>query len=319
MPCAPPLDQRHPAIYARRSRLPRHDGGGGQVANNKTKGPVFLKYVKPVVESLQVMGNSGTAAEVVDSVIERLKISEAEQQETTSNGQSRVRNQIAWARFYLTKAGILDASQRGVWSLTDQGGKTKLDPESIHALFKKVHSGFKSGPEEVGKEPDDGDGEDLVVGQNYRVELLKILRGLPPPGFERVCQRLLRESGFQNVEVTGRSGDGGIDGHGILEVNPLVTFKVLFQCKRYKSGGQVTSSQVRDFRGALDGRADKGIIITTATFTPDAKKEASRDGVKPIELVDQDKLVTIFERAGLGLRAVQTFEIDHSFFEEFGK
>lgn len=266
------------------------------------------------------MGNSGTAAEVVDSVIERLKIPEAEQQETTSNGQSRVRNQINWARFYLTKAGILDASQRGVWSLTDQGGKAKLDPESIHALFKKVHSGFKNGAEEAGKELDGGDGEDLaVVRQDYRAELLKTLRSLPPAGFERVCQRLLRESGFQNVEVTGRSGDGGIDGHGILEVNPLVTFKVLFQCKRYKSGGQVTTSQVRDFRGALDGRADKGIIITTATFTPDARKEASRDGVKPIELVDQDKLVTIFERAGLGLRAVQTFEIDRLFFEEFGE
>lgn len=266
------------------------------------------------------MGNSGTAAEVVDSVIERLKIPEAEQQETTSNGQSRVRNQINWARFYLTKAGILDASQRGVWSLTDQGGKAKLDPESIHALFKKVHSGFKNGAEEAGKELDGGDGEDLaVVRQDYRAELLKTLRSLLPAGFERVCQRLLRESGFQNVEVTGRSGDGGIDGHGILEVNPLVTFKVLFQCKRYKSGGQVTTSQVRDFRGALDGRADKGIIITTATFTPDARKEASRDGVKPIELVDQDKLVTIFERAGLGLRAVQTFEIDRLFFEEFGE
>jgi restriction system protein len=207
-----------------------------------------------------------------------------------------------------------------VWSLTEAGRQAKLDPESVHALFKKVQSGFKNAGAGAGKETDSGDGDDLeVVGQNYRAELLEILRSLPPPGFERICQRLLLESGFQRVEVTGRSGDGGIDGHGILEVNPLVTFKVLFQCKRYKSGGQVTSGQVRDFRGAMEGRADKGIIITTATFTTDAKKEARRDGVKPIELVDQDKLVGIFERAGLGLRAVQTFEVNRSFFEEFGK
>ena len=100
--------------------------------------------------------------------------------------------------------------------------------------------------------------------------------------------------------------------------DPLVTFKILFQCKRYKSGGEVTAGQVRDFRGAMEGRANKGIIITTAPFTTDAKKEANRDGAK-IELVDQDKLVAIFERAGLGLRAVQTFEVNRSFFEEFGK
>jgi restriction system protein len=153
--------------------------------------------------------------------------------------------------------------------------------------------------------------------EGYKVELLGVLRSLPPAGFERICQRLLRESGFQRVEVTGRSGDGGLDGHGVLEVNPLVTFKVLFQCKRYRDGAQVTSAQVRDFRGAMAGRADKGIFITTSAFTSDAKKEATRDGVPPIELVDQEKLVTMFERAGLGLRPKQTYELDPSFFDEF--
>jgi len=134
-----------------------------------------------------------------------------------------------------------------------------------------------------------------------------------------VCQRLLRESGFQNVIVTGRSGDGGIDGHGVLEVNPLVTFRVLFQCKRYGDKNSVTPSQVRDFRGAMQGRADKGLILTTGTFTGDARKEATRDGVPPIELVDGEKLVAMFERAELGLREVKTFEVDDAFFEEFRK
>ena len=127
----------------------------------------------------------------------------------------------------------------------------------------------------------------------------------------------MRENGFQQVSVTGRSGDGGIDGHGVLEVNPLVTFKVLFQCKRYGDGTAVTPSQVRDFRGAMQGRADKGLILTTGSFTVDARKEATRDGVPPIELVDGDKLIAMFERVKLGLKPMQTFEVDESFFNEF--
>lgn len=126
---------------------------------------------------------------------------------------------------------------------------------------------------------------------------------------------MLRESGFQEVTITGRSGDGGIDGIGILQVNPLVSFKVLFQCKKYV--GSVTPSEVRDFRGAMTGRADKGIIITTGSFTSDARKEAVRDGAPPIELVDGEKLTTMLETLELGLKPRQTFQVDVGFFDEF--
>jgi restriction system protein len=137
--------------------------------------------------------------------------------------------------------------------------------------------------------------------------LLNTLKNLPPDGFERICQRLLRESGFEQVNVTGRSGDGGIDGIGVLQVNPFVSFKVLFQCKRFQ--GSVGAPVIRDFRGAMMGRADKGIIMTTGTFTMDAKKEARRDGVTPIELVDGEKLVEMFEMYEIGLKPVKTFEL----------
>ena len=151
---------------------------------------------------------------------------------------------------------------------------------------------------------------------DHRAELLAILKGLPASGFERVCQRLLRESGFEQVQITGKSGDGGIDGHGILEVNPFVTFRVLFQCKRY-TDKPVSSPQVRDFRGAMMGRADKGIILTTGSFTVDAKKEARRDGVPPIEMVDGEKLVEMFESLALGLKPRRAYEIDTTFFDAF--
>ena len=146
-------------------------------------------------------------------------------------------------------------------------------------------------------------------------QLLDLLGGLPPSGFERFCQRLLRESGFQQVIVTGKSQDGGIDGHGLLQVNVLVSVKVLFQCKRY--AGSVTPSQVRDSRGAMAGRADKGIILTTGTFSSEAHREALRDGVPPIELVDVERLVAMLEELELGLAPVKAWCIDSDFFREF--
>lgn len=292
------------------------------MAPKKTKGPRFLRYVPPIIETLRELGRSGTPSEVTERVIERLGLSEEEQEESTSNGQSRVRNQIHWARFYLAKSGYLDASQRGVWTLTDAGAAAALDPASVHAMFKAVQKHFPkkatSGETEADAAEADAEPPEDETG-DHRAELIAILRSLPAPGFERICQRLLRENGFQRVDVTGRSGDGGIDGHGVLEVNPLVTFRVLFQCKRYSGSNHVTPSQVRDFRGAMQGRADKGLILTTGSFTSEARREATRDGVPPIELVDGDKLVEMFERARLGLTPVQTYSVQHTFFDEFRK
>ena len=140
------------------------------------------------------------------------------------------------------------------------------------------------------------------------MEVLELMQALPSAGFEQLCQAILREAGFNEVVVTGRSNDHGIDGHGILQINALVSFRVLFQCKRYRAS--VSPAQVRDFRGAMAGRADKGIILTTGTFTTEARREASRDGVPPIELIDGEKLIQMLETLELGLKPVRTFEVD---------
>jgi len=283
----------------------------------KTSGPQFLKYCIPIIEVLKDLGGSGKPAEVTDSVIEKLNISEEKQAETLKNGTSRVRNQIAWARFYLAKDGYLDSSLHGVWSLTDKGTKASLTQADVLSLFKNVQKRVSKKKEKDSSDQTAADeSEDSIADQSdYKTELLELLRSISPAGFEKICQRLLRESGFQKVIVTGKSGDGGIDGHGILQINPLVSFKVLFQCKRYQ--GSVSSGTVRDFRGAMAGRADKGIIMTTGTFTTEAVKEAHRDGAVPLELVDGDKLIDMFEMVGLGLKPVRTFEIDYPFFEGF--
>jgi len=287
---------------------------------SRGKGSQFIRFFKPIIEVLKDSGGSGTVAEVIDRVIEKMRIPESEQEKILKSGQSRVRNQVQWARLYLAYAGYIDASKRGVWSLTEKGLLVDTDKFDALSVFNEVKKNYKEGKRLKGKiEPplvaETGDEE--IEPPNHRTSLLNLIKSLPPNGFERLSQRLLRESGFQKVVVTGKTGDGGIDGVGILQVNPFVSFNVLFQCKRYQ--GAVTPSQIRDFRGAMMGRADKGIIITTGTFTLEAKKEARRDGAPPIELVDGDILVQMFETLQLGLIPRTTYDVDEKFFEDFNK
>jgi restriction system protein len=285
----------------------------------QSKGPEFIRFFRPILEVMRGLGGSGTASEIVDRSIELAKVTEEEQQAVNKNGLSRVKNQVHWARQYLVWAGYLGSSKWGVWNLTDEGSSVNLSAFNALETFKSIQSKrfqYRK-PKEADAERADDTGPGEEESKDYRTRLLELIKSLPPSGFERLTQRLLRESGFQHVSVTGKSGDGGIDGVGTLQVNPFVSFNVLFQCKRYQ--GAVTPSQVRDFRGAMMGRADKGLIITTGTFTLDAKKEARRDGVPPIELVDGDTLVEMFERHELGLTPKRTYDIDEKFFDDYKK
>lgn len=283
------------------------------------KGPEFIRFFRPIIEVMKSLGGSGTASEIVDRSIELAKVTEEEQQAVNKNGLSRVKNQVHWARQYLVWAGYLGSSKWGVWNLTELGSSVNLSTFNPLDTFKSIQS--KRTQYRKPTEPESQRVEEGLSGEeepkDYRTVLLDLIKSLPPSGFERLTQRLLRESGFQHVSVTGKSGDGGIDGVGTLQVNPFVSFSVLFQCKRYQ--GAVTPSQVRDFRGAMTGRADKGLIITTGTFTLEAKKEARRDGVPPIELVDGDTLVEMFERHELGLIPKRTYDVDEKFFDEYKK
>lgn len=283
----------------------------------KSDGAQFVQYFGPLLDALRDLGGSATVDEATERVAENLQIPEKTLNETLASGGSRFRNQVAWARFYLVRENLLDSSKRGVWSLTEQGKSTHLTHEQSRSIFLKWVRIFqeeraKKNADEVPQEVAEETGG---RSEDYRSVAHALLLKLPPSGFERLSQRLLREAGFNQVIVTGKSGDGGIDGFGTLQVNPLVSFKVIFQCKRYS--GSVSSSTVRDFRGAMAGRAEKGIIITTGGFTAEARKEAARDGAPPIELVDGEKLIDMMERLELGLHAVTTFEVNHAFFKDF--
>jgi len=287
--------------------------------SKQVEGAQFVQWFGPVLDALRALGGSGTPDEVVDHIAASLKIPDEQLNETLASGDLRFRNQVQWARFYLTREGLLDSSRRGVWSLTEKGRSTTLTLAEARAIFLKLVKFFqeerrkrKVAPEPIEEQVAEGTG---AVQSDYREQLLGVLRSLPPDAFERLAQRLLRESGFTQVTVTGSSGDGGIDGYGTLQINPLVSFRVLFQCKRYANA--VAPTHIRDFRGAMAGRADKGIIITTGTFSAEARREATRDGAAPIELIDGQKLVDMFRELELGLKPVTTFEVDASFFDEF--
>ena len=278
----------------------------------------FLRFFGPILDALRELGGSGRPSEVTNQIAKKLAISDEVQNEQLPSGSSRFTNQVAWARFYLVKDGYLDSSRKGVWSLTDKGRESRLTDQQAGEILVKVDQEARRQKQERAPEVEAPARENAIAPEpsgDYRAELMDLLQKLPPSGFERLCMRLLRESGFVEVVVTGRAGDGGIDGHGTLEVNPLVSFRVLFQCKRYV--GSVTPAQVRDFRGAMQGRADKGIVLTTGSFTSEARREASRDGVPPIELVDGTKLIQMFESLELGLKPTKSYEVDQEFFRDF--
>ena len=292
--------------------------GDDTVRIKHAKGPQFLRFIIPIIDVLRELGGSGTAADVTDLVVDRMKFTENELNEKIKSGPSRIRNQIAWARMYLVIAGLVDSSGRGVWKLTEKGFSIKLDQEQVFELFRKVQDSFKVEKStviitEVKSKQEEFDAE--VPYEAYKSELIRILQKMSPSGFEKIMRRLLSELGLRQVEVTGKPGDKGIDGIGLLEVNELVKFKVFFQCKRFENS--VGAGHIRDFRGALSGRADKGIFLTTGYFTPESKKEATRDGVVPIELVDGERLVELFEKNRLGLTSKIIFEVNHDFFKQF--
>lgn len=273
------------------------------------------QLVNPVLSAIKRLGGSARPAEVYTEVARALGLEGSPiLTETLRSGGSRFDNKIQFVRLYLVLAGYIDRSKRGVWALTEKGRtSSELTDQEVHKLLLDIRRQSKAASKQQAE--DDEEGEETPEESGYKTELLDIIRSLPPAGFERLCQRLLRESGFEQVIVTGRVGDGGIDGIGVLRMNAFVAFKVLFQCKRYI--GTVSSSEVRDFRGAMQGRADKGIILTTGTFSADALKEAVRDGVPPIELVDGEKLIELFETLELGLLPRTTFDVDLTFFDEF--
>src|SRR5215831_7807221 len=285
-----------------------------------TKLPTFDQLMKPLIRALQALGGSGSIQEIYDKVVELERFQDdvlAELHDPEKSNQTEVAYRLAWARTYLKKYGLLGNSTRGIWSLNQKGKEPdRLDPRKVvqfvRALDKKERESKATAISADGEAPIAEVSEESEWKQKLHVILTETLI---PASFERLVQRVLRESGFTQVEVTGRSGDGGIDGRGIARIHGLMSFHVLFQCKRYK--GAVSAGEIRDFRGAMVGRADKGLFITTGTFTPAAVKEATRDGAPPIDLLNGDDFAEKLKELKIGVlaRTVQVYSVDEQWFQ----
>jgi restriction system protein len=273
---------------------------------DKVSLPSVDQLLDPALRALATLGGSASVGEILDMVIKCEGFTDEQQAVVHGGGpQTELAYRLGWARTALRNRGLLTNSARGVWSLTESG---------------VVAANDSGGDESVAadRDTDRGDATGLSFGAEpdevaWKEQLLTHLMLMQPDAFERLSSRLLREAGVDNVTVTGKSGDGGIDGRGVLRVG-LVSFPVFFQSKRYQ--GSVGSSVVRDFRGAMAGRGDKGFLITTGTFTPEAKKEANRDGVPPVDLIDGDRLCDLLKDYELGVRTVKVVTVDAAFFAD---
>jgi restriction system protein len=284
--------------------------------------PKYRDLMYPTLVAIENLGGSAAIAELEEEVPRVAGVTDeqlAVEFPPGSNGEglSKVIDRLHWARSYLKKIGALSNSQRGVWAITPSGQEfLAMNPTDAHAALKQADSAVRAEARKA-KRAQDGEGEDAEgETHDWRNQLLAALKVMDPYAFERLAMRLLREAGFRNVEVLGKSGDGGIDGVGVYKVS-LVSFPTYFQCKRF--AGSVSAGVVRDFRGAMTGRGEKGLVITTGVFTPSAKAEATRDGAPPIDLVDGEELCELLKEFGMGVTVTERIEedvtLDLSFFD----
>jgi len=283
--------------------------------------PTFDSLMNPLLEALFELGGSGSIDEIYEKVVEMQNIDEelaSVPHNPDKSNLTEVGYRLAWARTYLKKYGFLENSTRGVWALTPLAReKKKVIPKSVVKTVREADKEAsrrklqKTSREHAIELHDDTE----VESNSWQEDLYHLLtKEIAPDAFERLTQRLLRESGFVQVEVTGRTGDGGIDGKGIARIHGFMSFHVIFQCKKYQ--GSVSAGAIRDFRGAMVGRADKGLFITTGTFTPAAIKEATRDGAPPIDLVDGEQLGEKLRELGLGIKTemIEKVTLDKKWF-----
>ena len=271
------------------------------------------------VIGLEALGRSGSNAEIDDKVAELEGLTEDDQQILMPNGRNtRFNYFMAWARTHLKKAGIIESQGRALWAIKNDAVLPESREKCVEIYqITEANRRAQYKKSNVNEEVTEDESDDFQEAMDWHEQLLEVLKAMSPDAFERLAQRILRESGFSRVKVLGKTNDGGLDGVGVLRVN-LLSFHVYFQCKRYQ--GSVGSKEIRDFRGALEGRATQGLFITTGTFTSEAQKEATRDGARPIELIDGDSLCELLEELQLGVKTsekiVKEMTINPEFFEE---
>jgi restriction system protein len=279
--------------------------------------PAYRDLINPTIMALQSLGGSGTVDEIYNAVLKIIVLPDeiVDFQHSEKSSQSEIQYRLAWARTYLKNYGIIDNSSRSVWVILPQ--HKEIESVDVDDCVNKVRSLFGKKADNTSRDDNNLDDVDIDLPEEikpWRTKLHNILLNMNPYAFERLTQRLLRESGFTQVVVTKKSGDGGIDGFGKLMINGLLGFKVAFQCKRYS--GTVPAGDIRDFRGSLTTDIEKALFITTGSFSNPAKEEAITSGKIQIELIDGEELINRLAEYQIGLKPVIDYDIDEVYFSQ---
>ena len=286
--------------------------------------PRYADLLWPTMEAMKSLGGSGSISEILEQVLSDLKLPDSilEIPPESFGYRSKFESNLAWSRTYLKKAGVIDISSRGVWRITEKGWGICTE-EEIRELVKRCRKEERERSKSSrSRKIDNGDDDtsDDLVWEEKLLEIIHDELDVDGEAFEHLCKRVLREAGFTKVEVTGRGPDGGIDGAGVLRINDVLSFRVLFQCKRYSSGS-VGVREIRDFQGATVGLADKGLFITTGTFTKEAKQVAVRPGAPAIDLIDGTDFCNLLKKFGIGVttESLEVVKPEREFFREFNE
>lgn len=284
------------------------------------KAPDAVAYIPRILAALRQMDGIAKAAAVKEAVVATMAEQHVRVDETQlQSGQTKYLNDMQWARMYLVNAELLEpvaVAGHGVWKLTDKGWQVRLDAQTALDIYNATAKKTKKVTDTTPAPDDDGQPE-LI--QSWEAQLKNILTSLPHEGFERLCAQIMTKNGLHATKVTGQSGDGGIDGEGLmaLDKSGLVSVRVAWQCKRFKEG-PIRAGMIRDFRGALDHATNHGIVFATCAFTADAVQDAAMPGKKLIRLVDLKALIDMLGEMELGVKTADSGkEIDGAFFKPY--
>lgn len=288
--------------------------------------PEVVKFIPRVLATLRAMNGVAKAGAVKTAVVQSIfEAGESVNDQMLSSGVPKYQNDIYWARMYLVNAGLLEPAKvagHGIWKLTAQGWESPLDMATAASIYFQTAGKGNKNKDQADLPAPKGDElqQDLEGTVNWQVQLKEILWSLSDQGFEHLCAAIMTSNGLDQINVTGKSGDKGIDGMGLMYLDDvgLISIRVAWQCKRYTTGS-VGSQEVRNFRGSMDHKTDHGIIFTTSTFTAEAMKESVALGKTPIRLVPLDQLIEMLEKLQLGVVSDPDPTVTASFFEQYKK
>lgn len=286
--------------------------------NNKlTQVPGYAELIEATFLAMKQLGGSGHNDEINKKVYEILAVPDSilEIIHTGRDSFSEIDYRLAWARTLLKNYGAIINSARCVWVISPEFANV----EGVCGAEIEKCKNASGRNAKIDKSKTNNTEQDSAIDipaeiKPWRQRVYEILVGMNPFAFERLTQRILRESGFTDVEVTKRTGDGGIDGYGKLKINGVISFNIAFQCKRYQ--GTVGAPEIKDFRGSLTRNVEKGLFVTTGTYSNAAKEEAANIGKQQIDLIDGEGLIDMLAEYSIGLKEVKDYEIDEEYFSK---